>query len=144
MMGSRDGRLAQDRPVRNILVIDDLPQLAGLVEKYVGLVEHKCLLRWAATLSEAEYAIRFRPPHLVLLDLHMPRDEWLPGPHMLREFGQLKPLAFCRRIVTDPKLAGAVVVLVSVDDQIAALSKAPAHMPSITNTISPSTCLSAS
>jgi CheY-like chemotaxis protein len=114
--------------VWNILVIDDMPQLAGLVEKYSKLIDYNCQFRWASTLSRAEHEINLRQPHLIVLDLHMPGDTWKPSPVLAKEFGALTTLAFCKRIVTDPKLTKIAVVLVSVDDQVRDLGKkAGAH-----------------
>jgi CheY-like chemotaxis protein len=99
-----------------ILVVDDLPmweETIRIMAKPLGAE-----VRAAANLSLALREVSRWDPHLVLLDLHMPRDSWVPQKKLLEKYGRTLPtLAFCELVTTTPQLNHIKVILTSVESK---------------------------
>ena len=99
-----------------VLVVDDLPIWANQMRDYGRLFP--CEIRHAARLAAAAQELARWHPHLIILDLHMPRDPWQPvAPLQAKYPADQKTLAFCEQIVTHPKLQDIFVVFTSVEEQ---------------------------
>jgi CheY-like chemotaxis protein len=100
-----------------VLVVDDLPVWADNVRAYAEM--HGCEYRLATDLSAAVRELARWRPHLIILDLHMPRDPWEP---ILELRGKYKPnqktLAFCEQVTSHPQLSHILVAVVSVEQQL--------------------------
>ena len=66
----------------------------------------------------AAQALKTWKPQLILLDLHMPRDDWKP-PDTLRDkyLVDQKTLAFCDQVVNSAESEETMVVITSVEKQ---------------------------
>jgi CheY-like chemotaxis protein len=106
------------QPTWEVMVVDDMPQFGQLVEQYTRMVDFACSLRCIATLREAEKALKIKAPHLLLLDVNMPADQWSPLPQFQKLHKPGTTLAFCGQIASDPKLATMGIIMVSVESQI--------------------------
>lgn len=99
-----------------VLVVDDLPHWAEVIRSFAQL--YACDMRQATNLSAAIKQVAHWQPHIILLDLHMPRDAWQPIPSLQKKYGPAqKTLAFCEQITSHPKLQDVRVVITSVEDQ---------------------------
>jgi len=105
------------KPIWDVMVVDDMPQFGKLVEQYTMMIDIPCHVRWLSTLEEAEKILRTRPPHLLLLDMNMPTDHWMPPQTARTNHQPGTTLSFCQRVVSDPTLARVAVVMVSVESQ---------------------------
>ncbi len=102
------------RPVYRILVVDDDRRFFDLIERYLESLEFPCEAHWAASLSEADGLLHSWQPHLVLLDLQIPKDDWIFDTTKRYKFAKgMRTLAFCEAIVMD--YPDIVVAIVSVD-----------------------------
>lgn len=99
-----------------VLVVDDLPVWANQIRDYGRLFP--CEVRHAARLSAAAQEVARWHPHLIILDLHMPRDPWQPIEALQGKYPpDQKTLAFCEQVVTHPKLKDIIVIFCSVEEQ---------------------------
>lgn len=99
-----------------ILIVDDLPVWAASVRSMAQRLNGE--VRLATNLKAAVRALRHWEPHLVLLDLHMPRDTWEPIETLSNRYApHLKTLAFCEQITSHPDLTKVMVVMTSVEEQ---------------------------
>lgn len=99
-----------------ILIIDDLPVWATVIRDMAALLQSEVSL--ATNLSVAMRMLNNWEPHLILLDMHMPRDKWEPLAALQEKYDpSLKTLAFCEQITSDPKWSQVMVVMTSVEEQ---------------------------
>lgn len=99
-----------------LLVVDDMPQWAETIRQFATLFP--CHVRHATNLTAALQTVARWQPHVILLDLHMPRDDWQPVAAMRQKYRpNQKTLAFCEQVTTHPKLQDIIVVITSVEDQ---------------------------
>ena len=99
-----------------VLVVDDLPTWGDGVMSMAELL--KCEVRAVTNLQDAVRELSRWQPQLIILDLHMPRDEWEPEPLLrLKYKPNQKTLAFCEQVTTHPLLQHVVVAMVSVENQ---------------------------
>lgn len=99
-----------------VLVVDDLPVWVNQIHDYCRLFP--CEVRHAARLSAAAQEVARWHPHLIILDLHMPRDPWQPIEALQGRYPpDQKTLAFCEQVVTHPKLKDIIVIFCSVEEQ---------------------------
>lgn len=104
------------QPPWRVLVVDDLPAWGDGVSSMAGLFD--CKVRVATNLSAAVRELARWQPQLIILDLHMPRDEWEPIPILgLKYKPNQKTLAFCEQVTTHPQLQHVIVAMVSVENQ---------------------------
>lgn len=100
-----------------VLVVDDLPVWGDGVRSMAGVLQ--CETRVVTNLSAAVRELARWRPHLIILDLHMPRDEWEPEPLLrLKYKPNQKTLAFCEQVTTHPQLQHVIVAMVSVENQL--------------------------
>lgn len=107
-----------------ILVVDDRPEFGPVVAGYAeGFTVQ---LRQATDLSAAIREVARWRPHLIILDLHMPRDDkWEPLAHLNAKYDPTqKSLAFCEQVTSHPQLRSILVAVVSVEDQPAQIQLA--------------------
>lgn len=105
------------QPPWRVLVVDDLPAWGDGVRSIAGLFD--CELRVTTNLSAAVRELARWQPQLIILDLHMPRDEWEPEPLLrLKYKPNQKTLAFCEQVTTHPQLQHVIVAMVSVENQL--------------------------
>ncbi|HEX3052150.1 MAG TPA: hypothetical protein VHP83_15935 [Aggregatilineaceae bacterium] len=100
-----------------VLIVDDRPAFAAEVRRIASLFN--CNLVAVPDLIGAIRVIRRMPPHLILLDLHLPSDdEWEPSPELQKKYDPTqKSLAFCEIVTTHPTLSSITICVVSVDNQ---------------------------
>ncbi len=99
-----------------VLVVDDLPTWGDGVMSMAELLQ--CEVRAVTNLQDAVRELAHWQPQLIILDLHMPRDEWEPEPLLrLKYKPNQKTLAFCEQVTTHPLLQHVVVAMVSVENQ---------------------------
>ncbi len=67
----------------SLLVVDDEPELRGLLAEYFG--RHGFVVRTAADADQAREAIAAAPPSLAILDIHMPGENGLSLARWLRQ-----------------------------------------------------------
>jgi CheY-like chemotaxis protein len=109
-------RLERDGRVWRVLVIDDLIHWADSITRFATLFD--CEIRTATNLSVAARELAQWQPHLIILDLHMPRDAWEPvAPLRAKYEPHQKSLAFCRQVTADPAYRNIMVVIASVEEQ---------------------------
>lgn len=102
--------------VWRVLVVDDLPVWANQMRDYGRLFP--CEVRHAARLAAAAQELARWRPHLIILDLHMPRDPWQPIDKLQGKYPpDQKTLAFCEQVVTHPKLKHILIIFTSVEEQ---------------------------
>ena len=100
-----------------ILIVDDLPVWADSISAFAGLFG--CEARTATTLQTAVRELIRWQPQLIILDLHMPRDEWEPVHAIGQKYApNQKTLAFCEQVTSHPKLGHVIVAMVSVENQV--------------------------
>jgi len=100
-----------------VLVVDDLPVWADNVRAFAEM--HRCGFRLATDLSAAVRELARWRPHLIILDLHMPRDPWQPIPELRDKYNpNQKTLAFCEQVTSHPQLSHILVAVVSVEQQL--------------------------
>lgn len=99
------------RPVYRILVVDDDRRFYDLIMRYLETFDFPCEAHWAASLSEADGMLQNWPPHLILLDLQIPKDDWIFDTTKRYKFAKgMRTLAFCETIVMDyPEIIVAIV-----------------------------------
>lgn len=106
----------EKRPWR-VLIVDDLPTWSDSVSTFAALFD--CEVRAAANLSAAVRELARWQPHLIILDLHMPRDDWEPIPAIQKKYKpNQKTLAFCEQVTTHPQLSHVLIAMVSVENQL--------------------------
>jgi CheY-like chemotaxis protein len=99
-----------------VLIVDDLPRWADAVQRYSQVLP--CDTRHTSSLTAAVQSLDAWRPQLILLDLHMPRDDWQPEPTLYQKYGaDQKTLAFCEQITSDPAYQNIMVVITSVEEQ---------------------------
>jgi CheY-like chemotaxis protein len=100
-----------------VLIVDDLPTWGDSISSIAGLFN--CDVRVTTNLTAAVRELARWQPQLIILDLHMPRDEWEPLPLLgLKYKPNQKTLAFCEQVTTHPQLSHVVVAMVSVENQV--------------------------
>jgi CheY-like chemotaxis protein len=105
----------EQRPWR-VLIVDDLPTWGDSVGSLATLLG--CQVRTAANLSAAVRELARWRPHLIILDWHMPRDEWEPVPALQKKYKpNQKTLAFWEQVTTHPQLSHILIAMVSVENQ---------------------------
>lgn len=105
------------QPPWRVLVVDDLPAWGEGVNSLAELFH--CEVRVTMNLSAAVRELARWQPQLIILDLHMPRDEWEPEPLLrLKYKPNQKTLAFCEQVTTHPQLQHVIVAMVSVENQL--------------------------
>lgn len=108
--------LPKDKQTWRVLVVDDLPVWADTITHFATLFD--CEVRLATTLSAAARDLARWQPHLIILDLHMPRDSWQPTPQLREKYGpHQKSLAFCEQVTSHPKLSDVIVAVATVEEQ---------------------------
>lgn len=101
---------------RRILVVDDMSVWANTIRQFSTLFH--CEVRHASRLTAAVQELARWQPHLIILDLHMPRDPWQPIPTLRGKYApDQHTLAFCEQVTTHPKLAHILVAITSVEEQ---------------------------
>ncbi len=99
-----------------VLVVDDLLYWADSIRKYSLLYD--CEIRHAVNFPAAIKEVRRWRPQIILLDLHMPPDDWKPEESLKQVYGPArKSLAFCKQITSHPKLQEVLVIITSVENQ---------------------------
>lgn len=99
-----------------VLVVDDLPVWANSMAGFATLLD--CQLRVATSLTAAIRELANWHPHLIILDLHMPRDAWEPISKLQHKYRpNQKTLAFCEQVTTHPQLKKVIVAMASVEEQ---------------------------
>lgn len=99
-----------------ILIVDDLPVWANVVRDMA--IRLKTEVRLATNLNVAVRILNDWEPHLILLDMHMPRDKWEPKAALQDKYDpSLKTLAFCEQITSDPRWRQVMMVMTSVEEQ---------------------------
>jgi CheY-like chemotaxis protein len=100
-----------------VLIVDDLPKWGDSISSMASLFD--CDVRVTTNLSAAVRELARWQPQLIILDLHMPRDEWEPVPQLALKYKpNLKTLAFCEQVTTHPQLSHVLVAMVSVENQL--------------------------
>lgn len=103
-------------PFWRVLVVDDLPIWADSVSLFAN--HFNCQVHIATNLSKAVQELAVWRPHLIILDLHMPRDPWEPIPRLRQKYRpNQKTLAFCEQVTSHPELRKVVVAMASVEEQ---------------------------
>jgi CheY-like chemotaxis protein len=117
------------RPRWRVLIIDDRVKFADGVRDMAHL--YGCETRTALKLSTAIPLLTHWLPHLVVLDLHMPADDWEPKPALRARYNLTqRSLAFCEQLTTHSRFQNVVVCIVSVDcqaEQVERAKQAGAH-----------------
>lgn len=99
-----------------VLVVDDLPRWAEVVLDYSNMLP--CDIRHVSSLMTAAQTLKTWKPQLILLDLHMPRDDWKPQDTLRHKYlVDQKTLAFCDQVVNSAESEETMVVIVSVEKQ---------------------------
>ncbi len=99
-----------------ILVVDDMSIWANTIRHFSTLFN--CEVRHAARLTAAVQELARWKPHLIILDLHMPRDSWQPTTSLQGKYApDQKTLAFCEQVIAHPKLSNILVTITSVEEQ---------------------------
>ncbi|KAA3659303.1 MAG: response regulator [Chloroflexi bacterium] len=99
-----------------ILVVDDMSIWAETIRQFSTLFN--CKVRHAARVGAAVQELARWKPHLILLDLHMPRDPWQPIAALQGKYSSdYKTLAFCEQVTSHPKLSHILVAITSVEEQ---------------------------
>lgn len=99
-----------------VLVVDDMAIWANTIRHFSTLFN--CEVRHASRLTAAVQELARWKPHLIILDLHMPRDPWQPIPELQGKYApDQKTLAFCEQVTSHPKLAHILVTITSVEQQ---------------------------
>ena len=99
-----------------VLVVDDMAIWANTIRHFSTLFN--CEVRHASRLTAAVQELARWKPHLIILDLHMPRDPWQPIPDLQGKYApDQKTLAFCEQVTSHPKLAHILVTITSVEQQ---------------------------
>lgn len=99
-----------------VLVVDDLPKWGEAIIEYRRLLP--CDIRHVTSLMSANKLLHIWQPHVILLDLHMPRDDWKAKEPFRHKYPvDLKTLAFCEQVTTDPATANVLIVMTSVEKQ---------------------------
>lgn len=100
-----------------VLIVDDLPKWGDSISSMASLFD--CDVRVTTNLSAAVRELARWQPQLIILDLHMPRDEWEPVPQLALKYKpNQKTLAFCEQVTTHPQLSHVLVAMVSVENQL--------------------------
>ena len=100
----------------HVLVVDDMAIWANTIRHFSTLFN--CEVRHASRLTAAVQELARWKPHLIILDLHMPRDPWQPIPELQGKYApDQKTLAFCEQVTSHPKLAHILVTITSVEQQ---------------------------
>jgi CheY-like chemotaxis protein len=114
------------RPVYRILVVDDDQRFYDLIARYLEGFDFPCEAHWAASLSEADGKLHDWRPHLILLDLQMPKDDWIFDTTERNKYAKgLRTLAFCETIVKE--YPNTIVAIVSVGEIPQAAKECQAH-----------------
>ena len=99
-----------------ILVVDDRFKFGETVRDIATLFG--CTTHLALNLSAAVHQLIHWEPHLILLDLHLPPDEWEPVPALQTKYDPTqRSLALCEQITSHPRFQNITVCIVTVDDQ---------------------------
>lgn len=99
-----------------VLIVDDLPRWAEVILDYSKILP--CDIRHATSLVVAAQILKTWKPQLILLDLHMPRDDWKPHETLRDKYlMDQKTLAFCEQITTLSPAEATMVVITSVEKQ---------------------------
>jgi CheY-like chemotaxis protein len=99
-----------------ILVVDDRFKFGETVRDIASLFN--CNTRIALSLQSAVQHLAHWNPHLVLLDLHLPPDEWEPVPALRTKYDPTqRSLALCEQITAHPRFQHVTVCFVTVDNQ---------------------------
>lgn len=99
-----------------ILIVDDAPMWAEAVRTLAKSLP--CEIRLATNLTAGARQLARWRPQLILLDLHMRRDDWQPIPELRGKYERSqRTLAFCEQVTTHPELQNVMVVITSIEDQ---------------------------
>ena len=72
-----------DKPATDVLVVDDEPELRGLLSEYFS--RNGCRVRAAADASQARLMVAERVPDIAILDVNMPGENGLSLARWLRD-----------------------------------------------------------
>lgn len=99
-----------------ILVVDDRFKFGETVKDIAVLFG--CTTRVVLNLPAAVHQLVHWNPHLILLDLHLPPDEWDPVPALQKKYNPTqRSLALCEQITSHARFQHITVCIVTVDDQ---------------------------